>query len=225
MDGGNGADTYYVDNPGDVVVDTGTDKAADLVFINSYISSTFKYTLGAGIENATLTDDAKDADLAGNLSDNTLTGNIFDNALEGGSGRDSLSGGTGNDSLIGGADNDSLTGGMGRDSLFGGSGADDFIFSAINDTSLTSTTDDVIADFSQAQGDQIDLSAIDANPAKSGDQAFSFMGSAFSGNATGQLYFNTKNHTVYGSTDADTQPEFAIQLSGVSSVSAQDFIL
>ncbi len=121
MDGGNGADTYYVDNAGDVVSDSGTDTGVvDTVNIASYISSTFKYTLGVGIENAVLNDTAKDADLTGNASNNTLTGNAFDNQLAGGDGTDTLKGGAGNDSLTGGSGNDQLLGGDGNDLVFGG---------------------------------------------------------------------------------------------------------
>jgi len=124
MDGGNGADTYYVDNALDVVSDSGTDVGVDTVNIASYISSTFKYVLGAGIENALLTEDAKDADLTGNLSNNSLNGNSFDNLMDGGAGIDTLNGGAGNDNLAGGLGNDKLLGGVGADSLAGGDGAD-----------------------------------------------------------------------------------------------------
>ena len=124
MDGGNGADTYYVDNALDVVSDSGTDVGVDTVNIASYISSTFKYVLGAGIENALLTEDAKDADLTGNLSNNSLSGNSFDNLMGGGAGTDTLNGGAGNDNLAGGLGNDKLLGGVGADSLAGGDGAD-----------------------------------------------------------------------------------------------------
>ena len=73
MDGGNGADTYYMDNPGDVVQDTGTDKARDTLFIASYISKPI--ILGQGIEDASLDEAARDSTLTGNGTDNTLTGN------------------------------------------------------------------------------------------------------------------------------------------------------
>ena len=86
-------------NSGDVVSDSGTDTGVvDTVNIASYISSTYIYTLGAGIENAWLAPEAKDADLTGNASNNTLTGNAFDNQLAGGDGIDTLNGGAGNDS-------------------------------------------------------------------------------------------------------------------------------
>ena len=125
MDGGNGADTYYVDNALDVVSDSGTDVGVvDTVNIAAYVSSTFKYTLGVGIENAVLNEEAKDADLSGNLSDNNLSGNSFDNQMDGGAGTDNLNGGAGNDNLAGGLGNDKLLGGVGTDTLNGGDGID-----------------------------------------------------------------------------------------------------
>ena len=68
---------------------------------------------------------------------------------------------------------------------------------------------------------------MDANTVLAGDQAFSFLGSlsAFSGDATAKLRFDAVNHILYGSTDADTAAEFAIALTGVSSLSAAHFML
>ena len=133
MDGGNGSDTYYVDNSGDVVSDSGT-TGIDTVNIASYISSTFTYTLGAGIENAWLSPDARDADLTGNTSNNTLTGNSFDNQLAGGDGTDTLNGGAGNDTLTGGNGSDQLDGGAGVDNLLGGDGSDTLNGGTSNDS-------------------------------------------------------------------------------------------
>jgi len=134
MDGGNGADTYYVDNALDVVSDSGTDVGVvDTVNIAAYVSSTFKYTLGVGIENAVLNEEAKDADLSGNLGDNNLSGNSFDNQMDGGAGTDILNGGAGNDNIAGGLGNDKLLGGVGTDTLNGGDGTDNLDGGAGND--------------------------------------------------------------------------------------------
>ena len=83
---------------------------------------------------------------------------------------------------------------------------------------------DSITDFKHAQGDKIDLSAIDSNASLAGDQAFSLVSTFSSTDATGQLYFDAKTHILYASTDADSAPEFAITLNGVSSLVAADFI-
>ena len=63
------------------------------------------YTLGANVENLTLTGTGA-INATGNTLDNTLTGNAGNNVLDGGAGNDTLSGGAGNDTMIGGAGND-----------------------------------------------------------------------------------------------------------------------
>jgi Ca2+-binding RTX toxin-like protein len=163
-----------------------------------------------------------------------LSGEAGNDTIKGGGGMDNLLGGAGNDSLMGETGQDYLTGGLGKDTLSGGADRDYFHFSALNESGITSTTWDVITDFtrntSTVIGDIIDLSMIDTNLAVAGDQAFSFIGSnVFSTDATGQLryaYNSTAGTGVlYGSTDADTAAEFALQLNGVTALSASDFIL
>ncbi|MCX7256792.1 MAG: hypothetical protein NTZ64_08650, partial [Polaromonas sp.] len=94
-------------------------------------------------------------------------------------------------------------------------------------TGLTSTTWDTITDFKTSELDKIDLLNVDANIALAGDQAFIFLGavSTFTGDATGQLRFDAATHILYGSTDADTAAEFAIVLTGVSSLTGTDLVL
>jgi hypothetical protein len=85
-------------------------------------------------------------------------------------------------------------------------------------------TRDTITDFKHSEGDKIDLSLIDTGSTLAEDQAFTFIGTdAFS--ATGQLRFDAKTKILYGSTDADNQPEFSILLSGVKSLTIADFVL
>ncbi|MDK9703368.1 MAG: hypothetical protein OEL20_09525 [Sulfuritalea sp.] len=99
--GGLGNDTYTVDNVGDVVVENageGTD----------VVNSTIAYTLGADLENLTLTGAAVISG-TGNELNNVLTGNSAANTLTGGAGNDTLNGGTGADTLIGGLGNDTYT--------------------------------------------------------------------------------------------------------------------
>ena len=77
MNGGLGNDTYYVDNTGDVVVDSGGD--ADMVYTSA------SYILADGIENMTATGAAA-ISLTGNAFNNTLMGNAGANAFNGGFG-------------------------------------------------------------------------------------------------------------------------------------------
>ena len=86
MQGGTGNDTYIVDVSGDVVTELaneGTDT----------VQSAIAYTLGANVENLTLTGTA-------NLNG---TGNALDNFLTGNSGSNVLTGGAGNDTYLVGA--------------------------------------------------------------------------------------------------------------------------
>jgi Ca2+-binding RTX toxin-like protein len=139
---------------------------------------------------------------------------------------DVLTGTEGANKLNGLAGNDTLIGGLGKDSLTGGVGADVFKFNSVNDSSALPKQADTIIDFKHAQGDKIDLSAIDANSVLPNDQAFTLISAAtFSADATGQLRFDAKTSTLYGSTNADAAPEFAIVLSGVKTFVADDFAL
>jgi methionine-rich copper-binding protein CopC len=106
MDGGKGADTYYVDNPADVVTDSGDDGALDTVYIASYLGST--YVMGKGIVNGTLSAQAGPGGLSGNASDNKLEGNTQNNTLSGGLGSDTIAGGGGTDSVDGGEGSDTV---------------------------------------------------------------------------------------------------------------------
>jgi len=126
--GGAGDDVYVVDSTGDVVNETiagsgGTDT----------VQSAISYTLGAEVENLTLTGTAA-INGTGNDLDNAITGNGAANVLDGGAGNDALDGGAGNDTLLGGSGNDALYSYStpdpsegGADSIDGGDG-DDFIY-------------------------------------------------------------------------------------------------
>jgi Ca2+-binding RTX toxin-like protein len=118
--GGVGNDTYIVDTTGDVVNEAAS---AGIDTVNSSIS----YSLGANVENLTLTGNSA-INGTGNTLNNTITGNVANNVLNGGAGNDTLNGGAGNDTLVGDIGNDLLMGGAGTDRLRGGAGADRFYF-------------------------------------------------------------------------------------------------
>jgi Ca2+-binding RTX toxin-like protein len=139
---------------------------------------------------------------------------------------DMLTGTDAADKLSGLAGNDTLIGGLGKDTLTGGAGADVFKSNSISDSYPLSKQADTITDFKHTQGDKIDLSAIDINPTLDGRQSFiPINAQTFSADATGQLRFDAKTSTLYGSTNSDSAPEFAIVLSGLKSLVAEDFIL
>jgi Ca2+-binding RTX toxin-like protein len=224
MTGGSGqGNTYEVDNMGDVIIET-ADGGRD--YVRSALST---YTLGDYVEDGWIVGDTwggTGASLNGNSLNNSLSGGLCNDTLSGGGGNDFLNGGDGNDALSGGDGNDVLTGGWGIDKLTGGTGADRFNYDHIGELSPTGQWD-TITDFKTSELDKIDLLGVDANTALSGDQAFTFLGSVatFTGDATGKLRFDATSHILYGSTDADTDAEFTILLSGVSSLASTDLVL
>lgn len=118
MIGGTGDDIYYVDNAGDVVTES-ADEGSDTVI------SSIAYTLGANLENLTLSGSSAIAG-TGNAADNIIVGNAAANALWGRAGNDTLRGYGGADTLNGEEGDDFLDGGAGNDTLAGGVGNDTY---------------------------------------------------------------------------------------------------
>jgi Ca2+-binding RTX toxin-like protein len=98
MAGGAGDDVYVVDNLGDSVIE-GFSEGSDRV------QSSVSFTLGADIENLTLTGKGLIFGVGNDLA-NAITGNAGANNLTGGLGGDTLNGGAGTDTLTGGDGND-----------------------------------------------------------------------------------------------------------------------
>jgi Ca2+-binding RTX toxin-like protein len=226
LDGGSGADTMYggfgndlyvADNAGDVVTEAsraGTDS----------VQSSVSWILGDNVENLELT--GKDAlEGTGNALGNRITGNSGDNRLSGLGGNDTLLGKEGSDTLFGGDGSDDLLGGEGADILTGGIGRDVFRYMSVNESGLTPDSMDSILDFVSRQ-DMLDLSGIDANTLRAGDQAFTrvILGSSDTFSSAGQLRFDSASGILYGNTDGDAQAEFAIHLQGVSTLRATDVV-
>ncbi len=164
--------------------------------------------------------------LSGNSNRDTLFGGANDDELRGNNGDDRLLGENGNDALFGGAGADTLVGGAGLDTLAGRADADRFIFEE-GDTGASQGTADLITDFSQAEGDAIVLSAIDAITG-GGDNAFTFIGeaNAFTGTAGELRYRHVDGETrIFGDTDGDGVADFALRLDGTIDLAIGDFVL
>lgn len=160
----------------------------------------------------------------GNAGNDLIDGKAGTDTLYGGDGVDKLTGGDGNDVLMGENGTDRLTGGMGVDRLIGGAAGDLFTF--LTDESTLGQMD-IVTDYSFAQGDRLDVSAIDASTQKAGNQAFSFIGtSAFHGVA-GELRAEivSSNTYVYGDVNGDSVADVAFQLIGSVSLTATAFVL
>jgi Ca2+-binding RTX toxin-like protein len=231
LDGGDGNDTYIVDDSDTLVIETGGGNDTDTVkadadyTLSPTASIELLRTFGSGTTD--------DIDLTGNNLDNTLAGNAADNELTGKAGYDRLLGYDGSDTLDGGGGNDVLTGGLGRDFMTGGTGFDRFGFDSIEEIGQGATRD-VIRDF-QHGADVMDLFTIDANGSEAGNTSFRFLaqeGAAFTGVA-GQLHWFQQNVAgaandktiVEGDIDGDRRADFQIQLTGLKTLTAVDFIL
>ncbi|MCC7425489.1 MAG: calcium-binding protein [Alphaproteobacteria bacterium] len=199
MYGGLGDDTYYVDDAADITSDAG---GIDTVVSAISLSLAPRPT----IENLALQGSATSG--FGNALANSSTGTAATNVLAGAGG------------------NDILIGGGGGDTLSGGSGADIFRYLALGDSLGGAVGRDTILDFSEAEGDVIDLSALDANQALAGEQAFTFIGTAPFTDA-GQLRYEISGPhlIVQASTDVDATAEFSLRLSNLGALSAAAFNL
>ncbi|HEY3476162.1 MAG TPA: putative Ig domain-containing protein [Anaerolineales bacterium] len=98
MIGGTGNDTYVVNATGDTVSEV-ANEGSDTV------GSAITYTLGANLENLSLTGTIA-INGTGNVLNNVLIGNSANNTLSGGAGNDLLDGGAGSDTMLGGTGND-----------------------------------------------------------------------------------------------------------------------
>ncbi len=156
-----------------------------------------------------------------------LSGGAGNDRILGGAGNDALYGGADNDLLFGGSQNDAMYGGSGRDLMSGGAGADMFVFLAVADSPLGSTTRDMIMDFTPG-ADRINLSRIDAQSTVSGNQAFTYIGTAnFSGEGQIKAVQVGVDVVLYLNTSGPGVPEMQIGLKNVqlSNLDAGDFYL
>ena len=233
LDGGGGADALFGSNGNDRLIgglggDTLNGGSGQDVADYSAAASAVHADLGnAAVNSGEAASDSYFSieKLVGSAFNDTLTGDGGNNRLAGLDGNDRLDGGGGADSLFGSNGNDTLTGGTGKDQLTGGTGADTFVFNAVNET-LQGPAHDVVADFSSAQGDLIDLSQIDADTGNGGDQAFNFIGGSGFSHTAGELRFSVSGGNGYlaGDVNGDGHANLTIELTGVIAFTSGDLI-
>ena len=154
------------------------------------VLSSIDYSLGNAVEHLTLLGSA-DRTATGNGAANRLTGNSGDNII---------------------------TGNGGADALKGNLGADVFRYLALSDSRSVSGIDR-IEDFALAQGDVVDISAIDADEGLGGDQAFDAqIGAGTTFSAAGQYRFSaiSGGFLTEFNVDGDADAEFAIRFLGAA---------
>lgn len=102
-----------------------------------------------------------------------------------------------------------------------------FVFNSASDSTVKASGRDTIFDFNGKAGDRIDLSGIDANTERSGNQTFSFVGTdGFSGKAGELRYEKTASDTfIYGDVDGDGKADFAIQIASSTTMLKDYFLL
>jgi Ca2+-binding RTX toxin-like protein len=184
MVGGNGDDTYVVDDAGDIVDETsgrGTDRVA----------SSTSFTLAGGVENLILTDAAA-INGTGNGSNNLIIGNSAANLLSG----------LGSDDTLFGLDgNDRLDGGVGADTMTGGDGDDTYVIDNAEDSAdenSASGNDTVQSTVSFTLGGNFETLVLDGSAAIDG-----------TGNADANtLYGNSASNRLDGDAGDDTLTGF-----------------
>ena len=141
------------------------------------------------------------------------SGNKLNNKITGNNNKNNLKGQNGKDKIYGRGAKDILT---------GGAKADQFIYKSITDSGTTNATRDIITDFSVI--DKINLSKIDANELKNGNQEFEFIGSKpFT--EIGQVRFGKGNGFLSMNTDNDSKADMQINLLDVTSFKEKFLIL
>jgi len=186
--------------------------------------------------------DGNDTQLYGQAGSDIINGGIGADNIYGGSGNDFLYGyqapaasssiqdgaddiygGSGNDQIFGQNSNDLIVGGFGADTLTGGTGADSFRYLDVRDTG------DTITDFSQAQGDRIDMTALYTGSVNGGVLIFDDVLATAGGVAEGHVGYaydaGTDVTTVYVGVNAAYGADLEIKLNGNIDLAAGDFLL
>lgn len=137
-------------------------------------------------------------------------------------GFENVVGSSGSDRITGDDGANRIEGGRTGDFLTGGGGADTFVFAA-GDTGSRFFPYDLVTDFSGAEGDRIDLSAM----TEAAGGALSFVGDAAFSGAAGEVRFSGYGNGIelLIDLDGDARADDAIRLNGVTDIARDDLIL
>jgi Ca2+-binding RTX toxin-like protein len=184
--------------------------------------------------------------ITGNGNGDNLSAGVTDDVIYGLNGADLILAGSGNDTVFGQGANDTLSGGLGNDTLYGGgagdtltggAGADHFAYALAVDSSITYKSNgqvqanniDTISDFSHAEGDTIDFSAIAGVTNYAGQLA----GSTLAAHSVGWItsggntivYVNDTANAETITAGATYTADMEIHVTGVTSLTSSDFLL
>jgi Ca2+-binding RTX toxin-like protein len=199
---GEAGDDRIVYDAADTVIDGGAGR--DTLILNTAVTVNLgNFSSSQATGGAAYVSGFEDVDASGATAAVRLNGSAFNNTLIGGSGADTLAGGAGFDTLT------------------GGKGSDLFVFGA-----FTSGDIDKITDFSHAQGDRIDLSAIDA-VAGGVDDPFAFIGQSAFHHVAGEVRYGATagGLMVQADVNGDGYADFSILVANTTSLVHGDFIL
>ncbi len=206
--GGNGADSILGGTQNDVIFgDTGADTVDGGSGANSmnYSASTSGVTVNL-LTNANSGGYAQ-GDVLSNIT--YVVGSSYADHITG----DGLANG-----IFSAGGNDTIIGGGGSDNLYGNNDLDTFVYQSLSDS--TNASFDTISDFSQSDGDQIDLTAFGSG--------VNFIGASgsFGGTAKELRYEQSGGFTnIYYDHNGDQLIDLRIDLAGTYALVSGDFIL
>ena len=228
LSGGNGADQLYGGAGNDTLNGgTGDDQLFGGIGNDTLIggSGLDQFDGGSGFDTASYAGalDAVIISLATGGTGGDAAGDAF-------TGIERLVGSNASDTLEGNTEDNVLAGGKGADTLTGGGGADDFDFNFLRESGCTAATRDVITDFvrgTSITGDDIDLSTLDANTHKAGNNAFKFIGGQRFHHVAGEVHYRHVGTGVLveGDVNGDGRADFSILVLNLTKLGAGDFIL
>ncbi|MGK9232824.1 hypothetical protein KXS07_14330 [Inquilinus limosus] len=219
--GGAGADRFESANTGNLVYDyVYYDSSSAAVSINLRAGFFF----GGDAEGDRIS-------FAGEKAVTGIIGSAFDDTIQAGNGNHTSLDNTVDYLFYGGDGNDTLAFGSGRDWMSGGAGADAFVYYDTDSGYYRRGFGDMIRDFSSAQGDKIDLSAIDADrDSSNGHTAFHFVGQD-ADPGIGEVGFTFHGGVLQviaiaaSDNNSRTSDSITVSLPGVATLTASDFHL